>query len=261
MASPLSTADANLFQHFRAARQRSRPPWAYPLMSGCVLVTASLLFAMWARAIWGVEQLDRPRLALDLAIAPSPPPPPPPPPGGAKPQAPVIVPRRITVRSIVQPVRREQVPPPAQVAADPGSPDGEPGGIPGGVPGGTPDGQLDSITPPTPPAAIDVPQPPRIVPPSALEASRISGEKQIIPDDVTKIAIERAGTNRVVGTFKVCLTAGGGIASVTALKSTGYPAYDHAITTTITGTWRYRPFLIGGHPAPVCTAVTFIYSQ
>jgi hypothetical protein len=26
-------------------------------------------------------------------------------------------------------------------------------------------------------------------------------------------------------------------------------------------TWTYRPFLVNGKPAPVCTAVTFIYSQ
>jgi protein TonB len=25
--------------------------------------------------------------------------------------------------------------------------------------------------------------------------------------------------------------------------------------------WRYYPFLVGGEPTPVCTAVTFIYSQ
>jgi hypothetical protein len=25
--------------------------------------------------------------------------------------------------------------------------------------------------------------------------------------------------------------------------------------------WAYRPYLINGKPVPVCTAVTFIYSQ
>ena len=45
------------------------------------------------------------------------------------------------------------------------------------------------------------------------------------------------------------------------LKSTGFSAYDQTIQSTIRGTWRYRPFLVNGKAAPVCTAVTFIYSQ
>ena len=45
------------------------------------------------------------------------------------------------------------------------------------------------------------------------------------------------------------------------LKSTGFPGYDQTITSTIKGTWRYRPFMVNGRAAAVCTAVTFIYSQ
>ena len=51
------------------------------------------------------------------------------------------------------------------------------------------------------------------------------------------------------------------IASVNQLKSTGFPPYDQKIINTIRGEWRYRPFMVNGKAAPVCTAVTFIYSQ
>jgi hypothetical protein len=45
------------------------------------------------------------------------------------------------------------------------------------------------------------------------------------------------------------------------VKSTGFPAYDSKISNTIHGEWRYRPYNVNGKAVPVCTAVTFIYSQ
>ena len=45
------------------------------------------------------------------------------------------------------------------------------------------------------------------------------------------------------------------------VKTTGFDPYDTEIERVIRGTWRYRPFLVEGKPEPVCTAVTFIYSQ
>jgi len=48
---------------------------------------------------------------------------------------------------------------------------------------------------------------------------------------------------------------------VTQLKSTGFPGYDTTIKHTIETTWRYAPYLVNGKAIPVCTAVTFIYSQ
>ena len=261
MSATAPGLDASLFQHFRAARDRRRPAWAVPLLAGCMTVTAGIVFAMWAKAIWQTERLQPPSHSIDLAIAPSPPPPPPPPPGGEKPRAVVITPRTITVRSIVQPVKLDQPPPAPATSEQVGSPEGKEGGVPGGKADGDPFGVIDSPTPPTPPPQVAVPKLPKLVPPNALEASRIAGDKQIAPDDVTKLAIERSGKNQLVGTFKVCLTEGGAIGDVTALEPTGFPAYDQRIVSTIRGTWRYRPFEIDGHPAPVCTAVTFIYSQ
>jgi len=99
------------------------------------------------------------------------------------------------------------------------------------------------------------------VPPQALDALRIAGEKMIVPDDVTKTEISRSGKDKLIGSYKLCLTMDGNIASVTQLKTTGFQAYDSKIISTIRAEWRYRPFMVNGKAAPVCTAVTFIYSQ
>ena len=77
----------------------------------------------------------------------------------------------------------------------------------------------------------------------------------------TKIAIARSGKTRLVGSFKVCVSTTGAVAVVSRLKSTTFPEYDQKIIDTIRNEWAYRPFLVNGHVAPVCTAVTFIYSQ
>ena len=45
------------------------------------------------------------------------------------------------------------------------------------------------------------------------------------------------------------------------LKSTGFPAYDNKILSKMRGEWRYKPYMVNGKAVPVCTAVTFIYSQ
>ncbi|HTR51803.1 MAG TPA: hypothetical protein VMJ10_13900 [Kofleriaceae bacterium] len=250
------------FEHL--AHARPRPAWAYPLFAGCVGFTGLLLFAMWAKSIWATEQLERPKMSIDLRIAPEPPPAPPPPPGGAKPvAAAVIVPKRPTVKDIVQPVRIEKPIEHPQVAEVEGAKDGKDGGTPGGT---NPDGPIDGAIGgkiETPPRVIvdKIPAKPPIVPPSVLETSRTSGDPQIVPDDVTKTEIQRSGKDRLVGTFKVCIDTSGTVSSVAQLKSTGFAAYDSRIASTIRETWRYRPLLIDGSPAAVCTAVTFVYSQ
>lgn len=98
------------------------------------------------------------------------------------------------------------------------------------------------------------------VSPSALERFRVSGEKNVVPDDGTKAAIAQAGTKKIIGSFKLCLDTSGSISSIKRLKSTGFDAYDRLIEQKMHD-WRYRPFLIDGKPTAVCTAVTFIYKQ
>lgn len=115
--------------------------------------------------------------------------------------------------------------------------------------------QVFSTPPPPPP-----PPPPQNVSPTALDANRLSGEKNIVPDDLTKVEIARSGKDKVIGSYKLCITTAGNVSSVTQLKSTGFAAYDTKLLDGMR-TWTYRPFLVGGKPAAVCTAVTFIYSQ
>jgi protein TonB len=134
--------------------------------------------------------------------------------------------------------------------------------VEGGEEGGTVGGELTGVVAaPPPPPPPPPPAPPATVAPTALDANRISGEKLIVPDDVTKTEISRSGKDKLVGTYKLCITVDGNISSVSQLKTTGFASYDSKIQNTIRGEWRYRPFMVNGKAAPVCTAVTFIYSQ
>ncbi len=127
-------------------------------------------------------------------------------------------------------------------------------GVEGGVVGGDPDWcDAAPAMPPPPPA------PPQNVPPTVLEAQRIAGDKLILPDEATKKQIVDSGKTRVVGSFKLCVDVQGAIASVSTLKSTGFPAYDKLLRDGMQ-TWQYKPFAVNGRAVPVCTAVTFIYS-
>jgi hypothetical protein len=112
---------------------------------------------------------------------------------------------------------------------------------------------------PAPPPPMPV-APPKNVPPTLLEGSRISGEKAIVPDDATKTKIRDAKLSKIVGSFKLCLDDTGAITNVSTLKATGFPDYDAKITSEMNN-WKYRPYQVNGQAVPVCTAVTFIYSQ
>lgn len=113
---------------------------------------------------------------------------------------------------------------------------------------------------PDPVAPIRVPVgAPINVPPTALESNRLSGVKTVIPDPDTQLEIRSSGKSKVIGSYKLCITVDGDVATVSQLKSTGFAAYDGKIIDTMK-TWRYVPYIYNGDPAPVCTAVTFIYT-
>jgi protein TonB len=255
--STMETPAGQMFDHFKQAKNRKVPPWAAPLMGACALFVFALLASMWIKTIWGIEQLEPPKTSIDLAVAPPPPPPPPPPPGGAKPHDVVITPKKRTVKDMVQPVKIEKQEQ-KQASEVVGVEGGEEGGVEGGVVGGDINGVMGAPPPPPPPPP---PAPPTNVAPQMLEGSRIAGEKQISPEDTTKIEIQRSGKDKVVGSFKLCLNVSGEVTTVNMLKSTGFVAYDQKILSKIRGEWRYRPYMVNGKPVPVCTAVTFIYSQ
>lgn len=87
----------------------------------------------------------------------------------------------------------------------------------------------------------------------------MNGMREILPDATTRAEIARSGKDRLVGSFKVCISADGKITAVNQLKSTGFPAYDQAIVSEVRASWSFRPFMVNGQPAPVCAAETFIF--
>lgn len=114
--------------------------------------------------------------------------------------------------------------------------------------------------PPPPPPPPTSPDAPNTIPPKLLEGHRIAGNKAIVPDDATKRAIRDAKRDRTISTFKLCVSDKGVVKKVTLLKSSGFPAYDAKIMREM-NQWAYRPYMLQGKAVPVCTAVTFIYSQ
>jgi len=119
--------------------------------------------------------------------------------------------------------------------------------------------------PPPPPSSAPAPAPAaaptpssegsgvRLVTAAVLDASRIAGDNDIVPDEATRAEIRRSGASTIAGAYKICVAGDGKIVSVGVLKSTGYPAYDTKIQSTILGTWRYRPVVVDGKPGPVCS--------
>ena len=59
---------------------------------------------------------------------------------------------------------------------------------------------------------------------------------------------------------KLCLTRAGEVESVRIMKSSGFPAYDAKLDREIRK-WHYRPFMVNGTAAPVCSVVMFAYRQ
>lgn len=97
-----------------------------------------------------------------------------------------------------------------------------------------------------------------IVPSQALH--RTAGQKMIVPQRRSKLAMAKARIQRLIGSFQLCLGRTGNVDSVALLRSTGLPDYDAELMHAIRE-WTYDPFLDDGKPIPVCSAVTFIYTQ
>jgi hypothetical protein len=93
-----------------------------------------------------------------------------------------------------------------------------------------------------------------------VEGHRVSGHRDIAPDDRTKIAIQNASLTGVISSFRICLDEAGHVESVLPIKSTGFADYDRTLIDTMQQ-WVYSPFLVDDQPVPVCTAVTFVYRQ
>jgi hypothetical protein len=100
---------------------------------------------------------------------------------------------------------------------------------------------------------------PKIAPSAMLESLRVSGTKEIAPDDETKVAIHDADKTRVMAVAKLCIDAQGTVATTKLVKSSGFADYDAKLTLEMAA-WKFRPFKADGKPISVCSALTFIYA-
>jgi hypothetical protein len=146
---------------------------------------------------------------------------------------------------------------PLSADADAGMAPGAPVVGPGGAVAVPRDRRLGPATVGT---AGPVSTPPTIVPPTTLEELRIQGDKQILPDDATRLEIAEAGVRRLVIPFRLCVDVDGAVSEVALLKASGFPAYDAKLADAM-WLWRYQPYQIDGAAVPVCAVVQFQYSQ
>jgi hypothetical protein len=123
-----------------------------------------------------------------------------------------------------------------------------------------PDQVTETIPMPSPPKRQNVESTVFAPGVKSAEAKRISGEKLVVPDQNTRIAIGRTKIQRARGTFRACLDEAGDVIEVLPVRSTGYATYDREIIERIM-MWKYSPFVLDGVAKPVCTLVTFVYSQ
>jgi hypothetical protein len=100
--------------------------------------------------------------------------------------------------------------------------------------------------------------PPIAVAAATLDALRLKGNRNILPDEATRLAIARAGVTRVAGLYKLCIDTSGAVASIKQVQSTKFAAYDRTIEQAILG-WTYRPYLSDGKATPACSSVSFAY--
>ncbi len=233
-----------MFDNYVSAKNVTFNRWALGLVIASVVVHIVALSALVIRTYWVIHKLDIPGAQAEFATAP----PPPPPPAAASKRKERPKPDAIKVTKaldVVQP-DKEKVDL-TKVEVQESEEEGVDEGVPDGMQG----------APPPPPPKVETPS---VVPPKVLEQNRIAGETQIQPPDEVKNQIRRDGKTRVASNFQICLDATGGIKGIKMLKSSGYASYDRKIQSSMSG-WRYKPFMVNGEARPVCTAVTFIYSQ
>jgi TonB family protein len=262
-----------MFDNFTAAKRKKLPRWLAALLLSSIAIHAAVIAAMVLYGWWQVDKLTLPRGGVTLAVATPPPPPPAARKGAEKRQQERSTEVRRHVTDTTQPVRVTSAEPVS--LGDAGDQLGRPDGSESGTAG--PEGCVGPGC-----STIDVPdlggEPPpcvgpdcttctgddcdedHIVPQVAIEERRTHGDPKIYPPDTTVTAIKRDGVSRVVTTVKMCLSARGTVRQLDVLKSSGYPAYDALIRSTMR-TWRYEPFTVNDEAVPVCTSITFIYNQ
>lgn len=246
----------------------------YWLIVISVVAHLGIGIGVFATGVWDIERLDSDFKLAGIAVM-SPPAPPAGAPASAHPKNITpkpkrVIPKEVTQRPVVPPVREEVTTTPANTTSTGTGTGPGTGDIDG-------PGELDDTgtcaNPPCgdspetkaePPKPLPCPQDPTRCPatmiaPTVLKSLRISGETQIHPPDVTKTQMLRDGRDRIAGVLKVCIAKSGAISSVSVIKTTKYPAYDARLLEAARH-WRYRPHTIDGAPVPACGMVSFIYA-
>jgi len=250
-----------------------------------LVVHLGVVIGLFIAGFWHLDRLDAGKRRFELSVAPSPPPPPA---GGAAaaPESPFKLKQKKIVKERTQlaKIDRTAAPVTAEVPGNrsgSGSDDQPCTGPDCGVGSGSDGPPTGACVGPACPGAeqIDCSEASSlIVPPSVIKGMRISGETQILPSDVDKIAIQRSGKTKIIAGFKVCVGPKGNVESLSLSQSSGFPAWDAAITTALRQ-WRYRPYQLTPAqqkprdprcpPLPaaqsravtVCGVVSFIYQQ
>lgn len=257
------------------AQKPSRRRRIFFAVSGSLHVAA--IGALAVATMWRVDKLTPEAHHNAIAVLPAPP-------GNSGGGQKMADPKKVATRKpkpkdAIQPVPHQQVSQEPIAIADPGT--GEPGT------GGGGDGK--GVGEPTSGSGCTVEpcgigDPPVIVPlikpcserptdadclpppvmkvervPEVALGARISGDAQIHPPDIVTTMMQRDGKSQTRGTFKMCLDTEGSVTSVSALRSTGYDAYDDRLVAGMQ-TWRYAPYKVNGTKVAVCTVVTFVYA-
>ncbi len=254
-----------MFEHYTEAKQRKLPKWVWLILIVSISIHVIVIMAVVIRGWWQIEKLALPKGGVAIAVS-APPPAPPPAKKGSRHKHKQKTDKKVVKRKpseTTQPIKLDKPLEATDIDSDvEGDPDGDENGVDWLTctgPACDPNSPLINAPPPPPPPTKHE-EPPQIVPQVALEQQRLSGDKNIVPDDSTKLKIKRDGLTRVVTTVKMCLSSGGTVTDLNMLKSSGYPAYDSTIKLTMRR-WKYRPFKVNGKAVPVCTSVTFIYNQ
>ena len=254
----------------RISARTASPRWKTAVILGTVAGHAAVLAALVVVALWKIEPLpvsDRTAVTLGPSVPKDEA-------GGPPPGARLKVQRAAVAPKIkpvvpVQPVKADPPDPTKIVAVGELGGGGPPGGG-GDNPGGDPDSELTGTgrcaTPPCgepePPKAKDPPQDRitrvDVVPPTVAAGLRLSGNDALYPSDPVRLTIVRDGKDQVRGTFKLCVSRGGRVDEVQVIQSTGYDAYDGELTRAMRA-WTFRPYLVNGEPAPMCTVKVVLY--
>jgi len=231
------------------------------LVIGSVVLHVVVALVLWAQSVWQIDQLERgPDRLANLAVLDLPAPPQ----GSPSPRtAPEIVPKKHVVHEPRQPEKRKDDKPPVDdlPPGDGKSKIGTDDPITGkceNPPCGLDEQKKDEPKPEPKPEPPPVKKKAKIVRPPDLEHMRISGETQVHPSEVDKMAIIRAGNPRTTAQFLLCIDERGAVASVKMQRSSGYADYDARLSAAMQA-WRYRPYMQDGEAQPACSTVTFDY--